>query len=72
MERLGVFCCSGLGLFCFGFVGFGCLFWGLHFFFSNISTVLPVILISQLYFQYVLCALLEFLPVHLSSIISPM
>lgn len=72
MKRLGFFCCFGVGLFCFGFVGFGWFLGGLHYFFFNISTVLPVILTSQLYFQYVLCALLEFLPVHLASIISPM
>lgn len=69
MERLVFFVVLGWVCFVlFLWVLVVCLVWGLHFFF-NISTVLPVILISQLSFQYVLCALLEFLPVHPSSII---
>lgn len=33
MKRLGFFCCFGVGLFCFGFVGFGCFFGGFALFF---------------------------------------
>lgn len=47
------------------FCGFACLFVCLFF---SISTVLPVVLISWLYFQYILYALFQSLAVHLSSI----
>jgi len=56
MEKLGVLWVL-VGFVLFFYFLFGCLFLLLVFFFFNISTVLPVVLISQLYFRYIFCAL---------------
>lgn len=68
-ERLEVFVILDLFyslLFC-GFSGW-LIGFGLGLF--SISTVLPVILISWLYFQYILFTLFEFLAIHPSSVAS--